>query len=314
MHQLADLFRRNKYRAAAASGGAALVLIGVALGVAAQAGPSGASLEGPVLRVCSDPDNMPFSNADGQGFENRLAELVAGELGKRVSYTWATQDDNFIHGTLKAGRCDVLVGVPQELGSAETTRPYYWSSYVLISRSDRHLGIDSLKDHRLRKMKIAVPSFAGNRLFSPPAQSLAAAGMLDNLVGFPIDGSAGGVDPKQRIIDAVANGDIDVAALWGPQAGYFVQRSPVPLAMNLIGDTDEFSARKTHFELHSLQYEIAMGVRNGDDKLRDALDAVIARKEAEIDALLRRYGVPLIEPARVAAATADGSSDWGGRE
>jgi quinoprotein dehydrogenase-associated probable ABC transporter substrate-binding protein len=272
-----------------------------AIGFAAAAGAADDGGRTP-LRVCSDPDNMPFSNARGDGFENRLAALVAGELGKSVTYAWAPQDGDFVHDTLNAGQCDVIVGVPSGFGSVATTRPYYWSSYVLVSRADRHLDISSVKDHRLRTMRIGVASVAGNRLYSPPAQALADLGLLDGIVGFPIDESRGGVDSQRRIVDAVANGDIDLAALWGPTAGYFVQRSAVPLKMTMIGDTDEFSARKSHFALLGMQFEIAMAVRKGDDALRRQLDQVIARKQPEITAVLKRFGVPLIEPSELVAA------------
>jgi quinoprotein dehydrogenase-associated probable ABC transporter substrate-binding protein len=245
---------------------------------------------------------MPFSNARGEGFENKLAQLVAADLGKNVVYAWAALDDQFVHNTLQARQCDVVIGVPNGFASVETTQPYYWSSYVLVSRADRHLDITSVKDHRLRAMKIGVASIAGNRLYSPPAQALTEAGLLDHIVGFPIEDSRTGVDPRQRIIDAVGNGEIDLAAVWGPMAGYFVQRSAVPLTMTLIGDTDEFSARKSHFALLGMQFEIAMAVHKGNGSLRERLDAVIARKQAEITAVLKGFGVPLIEPSELIAA------------
>ncbi|MGE0259628.1 MAG: quinoprotein dehydrogenase-associated putative ABC transporter substrate-binding protein [Alphaproteobacteria bacterium] len=251
-----------------------------------------------VLRVCADPNNMPFSNANGDGFENKLAELVAAELGKDVAYTWATQDGGFIGDTLRARRCDVIVGVPDQFRPVAVTRPYYWSSYVLVSRADRGLrDVTSLKDHRIRNLKIAVPSIGGNKLFSPPAQVLNALKLDDRIVAYPIDGA-----DDARIVDAVVRGDVDMAALWGPAAGYFVQHSPVPLVMTMIGDTDEFSSRKTHLRLLGLQFEIGMGVRPTDHALRQQLDGVIARKQPEISALLKRFGVPLIEPARLAGA------------
>jgi len=253
------------------------------------------------LRVCADPDNMPFSSAAVPGFENRLADLVGGELGRPVAYTWAAENSDFIHDTLNAGRCDVVIGVPKALGSVDTTRPYYWSSYVLLSRTDRGLDITSLKDHRLRGMKIGVTQVEGNRLYSPPAQVLAELGLIDNIVGLPIDDPDAG-DPRARTIDALVAGNIDIAALWGPATGYYTLHSAVPLTMVTIGDTDEFSARKVHFRLLGLQFEIAMGVRKGDELLRRALDRVIAQKQPQITALLKSYGVPLIEPAELAAA------------
>lgn len=262
------------------------------------------------LRVCAEPHNMPFSNAEGEGFENKLVELVAGELGKPLAYTWSTPQPDFIREALAGGLCDVVAGMPSQLVWAETTRPYYWSSYAFISRADRKLDITSLKDHRLRPMKIGVASVRGDRLFTPPAHILAEAGLRENLIGYPIDGESG-PEQRARIIDGVARGDIDIAAVWGPFAGYFAQRSSVPLTVTLVGDTDEFSSRKSHFELLGLQYEIAMGVRRGNDLLRQTLDQAIARKQAEIDALLEAFGVPMVRPARFSAIAmpSSGTSD-----
>lgn len=280
------------------------VAIGVtALAITAMIGGA-AQAAGPALRVCSDPSNMPFSNARGQGFENKLATMVGEALGRRVVYTWAAEDDNFIHNTLLAGRCDVIMGMPQEIDSVETTNPYYWSSYVLVSRADRGLDIVSLGDHRLRHLKIGVASVLGDRLYSPPAQVLAQEKLVNNLVAFPIDTADDSAIPRERIIAALARGEIDVAALWGPLAGYFIKQSPVAMHVQPIGNTSEFSSRKVHFGLAAMQFEIAMAVRKGDDALRKALNRVLAEKRPQIAALLRSYGVPLIEPPVVAEAPA----------
>ncbi|HZT86448.1 MAG TPA: quinoprotein dehydrogenase-associated putative ABC transporter substrate-binding protein [Stellaceae bacterium] len=274
--------------------GRALVLA-AAMGAAGFAAPAAAAEP---LRVCASQDNMPFSNAAQAGFENKLATLVTDELKRPLAYTWLPAAAAEV-AALNAGECDLVMDVPHQLGAVETTHPYYWSGYVLISRSDRKLGLTSLKDHRLRDLRIGVASVGGDPTYTPPAHVMAALGLGKNLVGFPIDGGGDSVGLRKRLVDAVANGDVDLAAVWGPMAGYFVQRSPVKLTVTTIGDTDEFSARKTHFELIALQYEMAMAVRPGNDRLRDAVDEVIARKQPEIDAILRSYGVPLIEPTRL---------------
>lgn len=304
MRRAADLwpFRFIAERVATAVAVGAFALV-------TSASPSRADAVKPVLRVCADPDNMPFSNAQGKGFENALAALVATQLGKRLDYTWTGSERASAGQALEADKCDVVIGVPIQLDRIATTQPYYWSSYVLISRTDRNLDISSLKDHRLRQMKIGVASVGGDQMFSPPAHALAQAGLADRLVGYPIDGESGSTERRARIVEAVAKGDIELAAVWGPLAGYFIQRSPVPLTAAPIGDTDEFSARKTHFELLALQYEIAMGVRPGNDALHRDLDRVIVQRRADIDALLRRYGVPLIEPDRLAAAAPADTAD-----
>ncbi len=253
------------------------------------------------LRVCADPDNMPFSNASREGFENKLSALVAAELKRPLAYVWEQSSQS--RDALASGRCDFIAGVPARFVGVETTRPYYWSGYVLISRVDRKLDMDSLSDHRLKQMKIGVVSIGGDPLFSPPARVLADHHKAKNLVGYPIDSGDGSLDRGGRIIDGIARGDIDVAAIWGPLAGYFVEHSPVPLTMSLIRDTEDFSSRKTHFDMLGLQYEIAMAVRSGDDALRQQLDDVLASKHDEITALLRSYDVPVIEPSRFRAAS-----------
>jgi quinoprotein dehydrogenase-associated probable ABC transporter substrate-binding protein len=287
--------------------GAAAIL--AAFGLIALGGLSARAAEQAPLRVCADPRNMPFSDAKEEGFENKLATLIAVSLGRPLTYVWEAQASDNPASALDAGRCDLLVGVPAGFDGVEPTVPYYWSSYVLLSRADRKLGISSLKDHRLRHLKIAVASVAGNDLYSPPAHVAAQLGLGKNLVGYPIDGGNADEASRGSIVEAVARGDVDIAAVWGPLAGYFVKHSPVPLDVTVIGDTDEFSSRKIHFELLGLQYEIAMAVRQGDDGLRRQLDAAIERAQPQIDAVLKQYGVPLVEPARLAVATARDGTD-----
>ncbi|MBV8739136.1 MAG: hypothetical protein JO007_18170 [Alphaproteobacteria bacterium] len=174
----------------------------------------------------------------------------------------------------------------------------------MISRTDCNLDITSTKDHRLRQLKIGVATVGGDLLYSPPAHALAGLGLERQLVGYPADGGAGSAGQRGRIIDAVVRGDIDIAAVWGPLAGYFVQRAPVRLKVTVVGDTDEFSNRKAHFELLGLQYEISMGVQRGNDELRRQLDLAIGRARPSINAVLTDFGVPLIEPARLSAFVA----------
>jgi mxaJ protein len=248
------------------------------------------------VRVCADPDNLPFSNEAQQGFENKLAGLVANELGEHLSYVWARQGPGFIDTTLNAGLCDVVMGIPSEFTRVATTRPYYWSSYVFVSRRDRGYDIDSAKDKQLRSLTVGLEQVSDDRFATPPARALADSGLAQNLKFFPVDIG----NPGKRLIAALVHGDIDIAAIWGPRGGYFARQSAVPLQIVPIGDTDEFSTRKDKFELMSFQYDISMGVRRGDEMRRAALDAVIARKAPEIRAILSDYGVPLIEPGEAA--------------
>ena len=240
-----------------------------------------------VLRVCADPNNLPFSNRDGAGFENRLGELVAKKLGMSVSYTWWAQRRGFIRNTLKAKDCDVVMGVPARYDLVETTKPYYRSSYVLVTRADRDLNVTSLEDPALKTLKIGVHLIGNDGNNTPPAHALSELGLTANVQGFMIYGDYREPNPPARLIEAVEKGDIDVAAAWGPLAGYAARQSQVPLTVRLIEDGEHFAPLR-------FQFEIAMGVRKGDHALRDKLDAVIADSKSEIDALLRDYGVPLL--------------------
>lgn len=257
-----------------------------------------AAAAGQPLRVCAASADMPFSDAQGNGFENKIAALVANDLGRPLSYVWVSKQTPPVTA-LAAGSCDLVIGVPAGVGGVAITHPYYWSGYVLISRADRNLGVSSLKDHRLRKLKIGVTTTD-----APPARAALQSGLGKNLVAMPSGkGSADGV------VDAVVQGDVDVAAVWGPAAGYWARKAVVPLKVTTIGDTDEFSAKKTHFELLGLQFEIAMGVRPDDEALRTALDRMIARDRPRIEAVLDEYDVPRIEPTRLSAANPPGATE-----
>ncbi|MDA9420749.1 MULTISPECIES: substrate-binding domain-containing protein [Bradyrhizobium] len=272
---------------------AALALVGL-IGVAspAAAGPNGE------LRVCADPNNLPFSNSAEAGFENRLASLAAGALGRSLSYTWWAQRRGFIRNTLKAEKCDVVMGVPYGYDLVETTKPYYHSTYVFVSRRDEHLDLSSLLDPRLHRLAIGVHLIGDDGNNPPPAQALGELGIVDNVRGYSIYGDYRQADPPARLIESVALGDIDVAAAWGPLGGYFAGRSKVPLTVTPIQDGERFPPQ--HF-----QFAIAMGVRKGDHALRDQLNAFIDEHRSEITSLLRNYGVPLVD----APVTASGGHE-----
>lgn len=237
------------------------------------------------LRVCADPNNMPFSNSAGGGFENKLAELVAAELGKPLTYTWHAQRRGFIRETLKAGVCDLIMGVPN-LDMIKTTRPYYRSTYVFVSRADRKLSFSSMNAPELRHLRIGVHLIGDDGANTPPVHALGARGIVDNVVGFTIYGDYREDSPPQRLLDAVVQGDIDVAAAWGPFAGYHARHAQVPLRVVPITNTEAY--RPLIFDC-----PIAMGVRKGNEAFRDQLNDIIERKRDPINALLRSYGVPL---------------------
>lgn len=240
------------------------------------------------LRVCSDPNNLPFSNQRGEGFENRIAQLIARDLNTTVSYYWFAQRRGFVRNTLNANKCDVIIGVPSSFELAATTQPYYRSSYVFVTRRDRKLDISSLDDPRLRKLRIGVQMIGDDYASSPPAHALANRGIVKNVAGFMLYGDYRQESPVRRIVDAVADGEVDVSAVWGPQAGYFMRRSRVPLVAHPV--TPQIDLPFLPFV-----FDISMAVRRGDTQLKDRLDAILDRRRAEIDAILRDYGVPRVD-------------------
>jgi len=255
------------------------------------------------LRVCADPNNMPFSNERGEGFENALAELVAKDLGRTVRYIWWPQRRGFIRNTLAAGKCDVVMGVPATYELAEPTRPYYRSTYVFVTRADRNLRITSFDDPRLKHLSIGIHTIGDDYNNVPPAQMLAFRGLVNNVRGYSIYGDYSKPDPPRDLIDAVARGEVDVAIAWGPLAGYFARREPVPLAVHpLQQDGGPQSPERLGLPM---TFDISMAVRPGASELEAALNGVIARRKKEIAALLSRFDVPLVSsrPAREVAAS-----------
>ncbi len=238
------------------------------------------------LKVCADPNNLPFSNSAGEGFENRIADIVAADMGRTVEYTWWAQRRGFLRNTLKKGKCDVVMGVPIDLDMLATTRPYYRSRYVYVYRTDSGLDLHSMRDPRLRDLRIGVNLVGDDGTNPPPAHALGRQGIVDNVVGYLVYGDYKDAAPGRPIIDAVADGQIDVAAVWGPLGGYFAREEPTPLTIAPITDGDSFAPL-------TFAFSIGMGVRKGDDDLRRTLDDVIARRHQDIQAVLRDYGVPL---------------------
>lgn len=241
-----------------------------------------------VLRVCSDPNNLPFSNQRQQGFENAIANLVAHDLDAKVQYTWWAQRRGFIRNTLKAGDCDVVMGVPSSFELAAVTRPYYRSTYVFVSRTDRHLNLGSLDDPKLKKLQIGVQVIGDDYANAPPAHALANRGIVANVRGYTVYGDYREPNPPARIIEAVERGEVDCAVVWGPLAGYFAKQSRIPLELAPV--TPEVDLPFLPFV-----FDIAMGVRRQDTALRQQLDEVLERRQTDIDRILADYGVPRVD-------------------
>lgn len=251
------------------------------------------------LRVCADPNNLPYSNQQQQGFENRLAELIGKDLGREVTYFWFPQRSAFFRKTLNSGVCDVVMGVPSGIDEAASTRPYYRSTYVFITRRDRHLRINSFDDPRLRTLKIGVHVLGEQDDSLPPVHALTSRGIVRNLVGFSIFGNLNEKNPPADLVKAVVDGKVDVAVAWGPMAGYFAQRSSVPLEITPVAKDP------AHPNL-PFSYAIGIGVREHDDALRQTLDTELVRRQAEIEQILRSYGIPQLSLPAQTAQTAQG--------
>jgi mxaJ protein len=265
--------------------GAASAPVHIAVPPAADLAPAPIAAGRNRLRVCADPNNMPFSNQRGEGFENEIAALLAGELHRDLEYYWLPQRRGFVRTTLREGRCDVIVGVPVSLGGVRVTRPYYRSRFVFVSRRDRHIHVRSLEDAALRRLRIGI-QITGTDYDNPPAaQALAVRHIIDNVRGYTVYGDYSQPNPSWGVLDAVTRGDVDIAIAWGPLAGYFAQRVTVPLA--LVPVTPEVDTPSRPFV-----FDIAMAVRSADPALAADLDAALVRRAADVRRILTRYGVP----------------------
>ena len=238
------------------------------------------------LRVCADPNNLPFSNDRGEGFENRIVALLAADLGVPVRTTWWAQRRGFVRNTLKAGLCDVIPGVPVGYEPTAFTRPYYRSSYVFVGRADRP-PVTSFDDPRLRQVRVGVQMIGNDAANTPPAHALSRRGIVRNVSGYTVYGDYAEADPPARIVGAVASGEVDVAVVWGPLAGYAARAQAVPLSITPVSPLYE--------QPLPMVFDIAMGVRRGEDELKQTLNAAIERNRDAIDAILADYGVPRLD-------------------
>ena len=245
------------------------------------------------LRVCADPDNLPFSNNKQQGFENRIAELVAGDLHENLVYQWQRMGRGFVRDYLNAGQCDLLIAIPANFKPVLTTSPYYRSSYVFVTRKDGKLKPASLDDPALHQLKIGVQVLQED--YTPPATALARRHLQNQIVGF--DTTGGHAD---SIIRAVATRKVDTAIVWGPLAGFFAKKYHGLQLTPVEPEVDQPALPFT--------FAIAMGVRKGNTALRNELEGVIEKRKGEINAILDRYGVPRLEMAPRLAAESRGGT------
>ncbi len=237
-----------------------------------------------IIRVCADPDNMPLSNQKGEGFEQKIAELVAKEWKAKVEYAWWPVRRGFFARALNGRYCDIAIQAPADFDMAGVTKPYFRSAYVFVTRKDRGLDLKSLADPRLKKLKIGVNILNSDAENTPPAMALSRYGVVGNLTGFPTF-YTDSVRPED-IVTAVARKDIDVGIVWGPLAGYFAAKSPVPLTLVPLAERDSL----TDFPF---RFSIGVAVRRRDRVLRDSIQTVLDRRKPEIQAILKEYGIPM---------------------
>ena len=240
------------------------------------------------LRVCADPNNLPFSNRKGEGLENHLAQLIATELKAGVQYTWYPQRRGFLRNTLAADSCDVVMGIPTGAERVLTTRPYYRSTYVFVSRKDRHLDVRSFDSPALKKLKIGVQLVGDDYQNTPPVHALSRRGIVGNLEGYSVYGDYSQANPPARIIDAVVSGAVDIAIAWGPLAGYFAKHSGAEL--DIVPVSPAYDPPGLQFT-----FPISLGVRSGDQRLKAQLETVLDRRRSGIDSLLAEFGFPLVQ-------------------
>lgn len=278
-------------------------VLGTALTVAAHA-PLAAQQTGEPevlaassLRFCADPDNLPLSNEKGEGFENKLALLIGETWNRKVEFAWWPVRRGFFTRALNGRYCDIAITAPVGMDMALTTKAYFGSSYVFVTRTDRKLDITTLDDPRLKSAKIGVNILNADAENTPPAMALSKHGVVGNLIGFTTFYSEGR-DRPEGVIRAVEDGTVDVAIVWGPLAGYFVQQSKVPLSMSPIVE-DTVSGIP-------FAYRFAMATRRRDRALRDSLQTVLDTKRPEIESILKSYNIPLLPDAPAAAGSGPG--------
>jgi mxaJ protein len=243
----------------------------------------------PTLTACADPNNLPFSNQAGQGFENKLAQMIASDLHAKLDYVWWAQRRGYIRNTLNERKCDFWPGIGSNVEMVATSRPYYRSTYEFVTRARSNLTGLTLDDPRLKRLKIGVQMVGNDASNTPPAHALAARGIIANIRGYMLYGDYTKPNPPAAIVDAVEHGDVDVALVWGPLAGYFAARSPVPLRLEPV--TPWFADNQW-----PMQFDVSVGVQKDDQKLLKQMDRVLSRRSGDIQRLLAAYHVPVVQP------------------
>jgi quinoprotein dehydrogenase-associated probable ABC transporter substrate-binding protein len=263
---------------------AAALLCARPVGVRAQQTNNAGSLElvdPNVFRACEDPRNMPFSNEKGEGFENKLAEMFAAKLGKKLSFTYFPQATGFVRMTLASFKCDVIIGFPQGDDQAQVTIPYYRTTYALITKRGSGLeDVTTIGDPKLKDKRIGVVAR------TPPSTIMAMNGLLAKAKSYPLFIDTRADSSAQTMIDDLMRGDIDCGILWGPLAGYYAARTDPPLVMvPLVKEAATVP----------MMFRIGMAVRPSDQEWKRTLNKLIEENQAEINKLLISYNIPILD-------------------
>jgi mxaJ protein len=238
------------------------------------------------LRVCFDENNLPYSNSLGQGYENKIAQVIGRDLGMTIVPVWYGPRKGFVAHTLKENRCDAVMQAPAGISDAVTSNPYYRSTYVFVYRRDHPVNVHTLHDAVLQRARIGAQIVAND--YCPPVRIMTAYGIAGNLTGYSMYGKYGDRRSQARVIDAVSRGDVDIAIAWGPVAGYFARREKTPLVIVPIpGDPRIPSV--------PVSYAMSIGLSLRNRALKPAIDRALEREKPAIGRILRSYGVPLVE-------------------
>lgn len=236
------------------------------------------------LRVCADANNLPYSNSAEDGFENKIVRLIADHLHRPLVFVWRPERRGFVREGLNAGECDLVAALPSGASRALTTCPYYRSTYAFVSKRGEP-PVSSLDDPSLRMRTIGVQLIGDDGMNSPPAHALAERGIVENVRGFMVYGDYRNDHPLSEIVHAVATGRVDVAAVWGPVAGYFAAKEKPPLVVTAIEGNVEARLPMT--------FDISMGVRRTDKELKTQVDSALSSLAPNIRTILAAYGVPV---------------------
>jgi quinoprotein dehydrogenase-associated probable ABC transporter substrate-binding protein len=264
---------------AAISAACLLLVAGLVPAAAQPQPPARPTASRSELRVCADPNNLPFSNEKGDGFENKIAALLGKDMGLPVHYFWFPQVIGFVRNGLQAGRCDLVMGTVAGNDIMQTTTPYYYTGYMLVFPADKPVSSD-LDDPKVKALHIGVISG------TPPSNLLVRHGLMANARPYALTVDTRYEQPAHQMLLDIASGAIDAGMLWGPFAGYYIKHEHMPLAMVQLREEPG---------MPRLAYHIAMGVRPSDVDWRRRINSEIIKHREEITAILRDYGVPLLD-------------------